>query len=95
MPSHDAIYRFGPFELRTRTRELYTSKPEVIRLLPHLPQPIGLSFAGIPSDFEIAPVVKQRVDGFRILPSFVGAGELAGRKTEAHWQASLVESHRI
>jgi TolB-like protein len=23
MPSHDAVYRFGPFELRTRTRELY------------------------------------------------------------------------
>lgn len=37
-----------------------------------------LSFARIPSNFEIAPVVKQRVDGFRILPSFVGAGELAG-----------------
>jgi DNA-binding winged helix-turn-helix (wHTH) protein len=23
MPSRDAIYRFGPYELRTRTRELY------------------------------------------------------------------------
>ena len=39
-----------------------------------------LSFARIPSDFEIASVVKKRVDGFRILPSFVGAGERTGRK---------------
>ena len=54
--------------------------PYLLALILGVGRRIALPFARIPSDFEIAPVVKQRVDGFRILPSFVGAGELAGRE---------------